>query len=93
MRTRYVNRTISNIVATCNIYNTDTKIIDEKKITLPARVNVKKLDKEITKVLPAGLKLLEVVTTETVEATYRMPESEFIKLATIVPAKVTVIEE
>lgn len=93
MRTRYVNRTISNIVATCNIYNTDTKIIDEKKITLPAGVNVKKLDKEITKVLPDGLKLLEVVTTETVEATYRMPESKFIELATIVPAKETVIEE
>lgn len=93
MRTRYVNRTISNIVATCNIYNTDTKIIDEKKITLPAGINVKKLDKEITKVLPDGLKLLEVVTTETVEATYRMPESKFIELATIVPSKETVIEE
>lgn len=93
MRTRYVTRKISNIVATCNIYNTDTKIIDEKKITLSAGVNVKKLDKEITKVLPEGLKLLEVVTTETVESTYRMPESMFIDLASIVPAKETVTEE
>lgn len=93
MRTRYVNRTISNIVATCNIYNTETKVIDEQKINLPAGVNIKKLDKEITKVLPKDSKLLEVVTTETVEATYRMPESKFIELATIVPAKETVIEE
>ena len=93
MRTRYVNRTISNIVATCNIYNTETKVIDEQKITLPAGVNLKKLDKEITKTLPNGLKLLEVVTTETVEASYRMPESQFVALATIVPAKETAIEE
>nr|DAL06091.1 MAG TPA: hypothetical protein [Caudoviricetes sp.] len=93
MRTRYVNRTISNIVATCNIYNTETKEIDEQKITLPAGVNIKKLDKEITKGLPNGSKLLEVVTTETVEATYRMPESQFVALATIVPAKETTIEE
>lgn len=93
MRTRYVNRTISNIVATCNIYNTETKDIDEQKIILPAGVNIKKLDKEITKELPNELKLLEVVTTETVEATYRMPESQFVELATIVPAKETTIEE
>lgn len=88
MRTRYVNRTITNIVATCNIYNTETKAIDEQKITLPSGVNIKKLDKEITKVLPKDSKLLEIVTTETVEATYRMPESQFVKLATIVPKKV-----
>lgn len=93
MRTRYVNRTISNIVATCNIYNAETKVIDEQKITIPAGVNIKKLDKEITKLLPKHSKLLEVVTTETVEATYRMPESMFIDLATIVPAKETVTEE
>ena len=88
MRTRYVNRTISNIVATCNIYNTETKVIDEQKITLSAGVNIKKLDKEITKVLPKESKLLEIVTTETVEVTYRMPESQFVELATIVPEKV-----
>lgn len=92
MRTRYINRTISNIVATCNIYNTETKAIDEQKITLPAGVNIKKLDKEITKVLPEGSKLLEVVTTETVEAVYRMPESQFVELATIVPKKETIEE-
>lgn len=93
MRTRYVNRTITNIVATCNIYNTETKEIDEEKVTLPAGVNIKKLDKEITMALPNGSKLLEVVTTETVEATYRMPESDFVKLAVIVPAKEASIEE
>lgn len=92
MRTRYVNRTISNIVATCNIYNTETKEIDEQKITLPAGVNIKKLDKEISKQLPETLKLLEVVTTETVEATYRMPEEKFVELATIVPQKADVNE-
>ena len=41
MRTRYVNRTITNIVATCNIYNTDTKEITEEKITLPSGVSEK----------------------------------------------------
>lgn len=93
MRTRYVNRTISNIVATCNIYNTETKDIEEQKITLPCGVKESKIEKEITKALSDGYKLLEVVTTETVEATYRMPESKFIELATIVPAKENVIEE
>lgn len=87
MRARYVNRTISNIVATCNIYNTETKAIDEQKITLPSGVNIKKLDKEIAKLLPEDAKLLEVVTTETVEATYRMSESQFIELASVVPNK------
>ena len=92
MRTRYVNRTISNIVATCNIYNTETKAIDEQKITLPRGVNASKIEKEISKQLSENSKLLEVVTTETVEASYRMPEAKFIKLATIVPQKADVNE-
>lgn len=92
MRTRYVNRTISNIVATCNIYNTETKAIDEKKIILPSGSTASKIEKEISKLLPETSKLLEVVTTETVEATYRMPESKFVELATIVPQKADVNE-
>lgn len=84
MRTRFVNRTITNIVATCNIYNTKTKDIDEQKITLPIGVTASKIEKEISKRLPETSKLLEVVTTETIEASYRMPETQFIELATIV---------
>lgn len=87
MRTRYVNRTISNIVATCNIYNNDTKEITEEKITLPAGVSEKKLEKEISKILATDKRLLEVVTTENVKAYYRMTESDFIEHATIVPQK------
>ena len=87
MRTRYVNRTITNIVATCNIYNTDSKEITEEKITLPSGVSANKLDKEISKILDNNKRLLEVVTTESVEACYRMTESDFIKHATIVPQK------
>ena len=67
MRTRYVNRTITNIVATCNIYNIDTKEITEEKITLSSGVSEKKLDKEISKILAPDKRLLEVVTTENVE--------------------------
>lgn len=89
MRTRYVNRTISNIVATCNIYDTTTKEITEEKITLPSGVTEKKLDKEISKMLDDNKRLLEVITTETVEAYYRMTESDFIANATIVPQKST----
>ena len=87
MRTRYVNRTITNIVATCNIYNTDTKDITEEKITLPSGVSEKKFDKEISKILAPNKRLLEVVTTENVEAYYRMTEWEFIEQATIVTQK------
>lgn len=87
MRSRYVNRTITNIVATCNIYNTDTKEITEEKITLPSEVSEKKLEKEISKILAPHKRLLEVVTTENVEARYRMTESDFINHATIVPQK------
>ena len=87
MRTRYVNRTITNIVATCNIYNTDTKEITEEKITLPSGVSEKKLDKEISKILAPNKRLLEVITTENVEAYYRMTESDFIEHATIVSQK------
>lgn len=93
MRTRYVNRTISNIVATCNLYNTETKAIDEQKITLPSGVSASKIEKEISKQLPENYKLLDVVTTETVEATYRMPETQFVELATIVPSKDATVEE
>ena len=89
MRTRYVNRTITYIVATCNIYNTDTKEITEEKITLPSGVSENKLDKEISKILAPNKRLLEVVTTENVEAYYRMTESDFIEHATIVPQKET----
>lgn len=85
MRTRYVNRTIKTIVATCNIYNTDTKEITEEKIILPSGVSDNKLGKEISKILATNKRLLEVVTTETVEAYYRMTESDFIEHASIVP--------
>ena len=87
MRTRYVNRTITNIIATCNIYNTDTKEITEEKIALPSGVSEKKLDKEISKILDTNKRLLDVVTTENVEAYYRMTESDFIEHATIVTQK------
>lgn len=87
MRIRYVNRTIVNTVATCNIFNTDTKEITEEKISLPGRVSEKKLDKEISKILDTNKRLLEVVTTENVQAYYRMKESDFIEHATIVPQK------
>lgn len=92
MRKRYVNRTISNIVATCNIYNTETKAIDEQKFTLPSGVSASKIEKEISKQLPETSKLLEVVTTETVKASYCMPETKFVELATIVPQKADVNE-
>ena len=87
MRTRYVNRTITNIVATCNIYNTDTKEITEEKITLQREVPQNKIEKEISKIIAPNKRLLEVVTTENVEAYYRMTESDFIEHATIVPQK------
>ena len=87
MRTRYVTRRITTIVATCNIYNADTKEITEEKIVLSSKVSEKKLDKEISKILSPNKRLLEVVTTETVEAYYRMTESDFIEHAKIVPQK------
>lgn len=89
MRKRYVNRTISNIVATCNIYDTTTKGITEEKITLPSGVSEKNLEKEISKMLDNNKRLLDVITTETIEAYYRMTESDFIANATIVPSKPT----
>ena len=87
MRTRYVNRTITNLVVTCNIYNTDTKEITEEKITLQSGVSEKKLEKEISNILAPNKRLLDVVTTENVEAYYRMTESDFIEHATIVTKK------
>lgn len=87
MRTRYVNRTIKSIVATCTIFYTDTKEIGEEKIVLPSGVTEKKLEKEISSILAPNKRLLEIVTTETVESYYRMTENDFIANATIVPAK------
>ena len=92
MRTRYVNRRITTIVATCNIYNSDTKEITEEKIVLSSKVSENKLDKEISKIISPNKRLLEVVTTETVKAYYRMTESDFIEHATIVPQKENVNE-
>lgn len=89
MRTRYVNRKINFIVATCNIYNADTKEITEEKITLPGGVSEKKLEKEISKFLAPNQRLLEVVTTENFESYYRMTELDFIEHATVVPNKET----
>ena len=92
MRTRYVTRRITTIVATCNIYNSDTKEITEEKIVLSSKVSENKLDKEISKIISPNKRLLEVVTTETVKAYYRMTESDFIEHATIVPQKENVNE-
>lgn len=88
MRTRFITRTIVSTVATCNVWNNATKEITEEKVTVGAGVTEKNLEKVITKELATDdKKLLEIVTTETVEAVYRMEENKFIELATIVPAK------
>lgn len=88
MRKRYITRRIVSTVATCNVWNNENKEITEEKVTVGAGVNEKNLEKVISKeLLGDGKKLLEIVTTETVEATYRMEENKFIELATIVPVK------
>ncbi len=88
MRTRFITRKIVNIVATCNVWNSATKEITEEKVTVSASVPEKNLEKVISKELATDdKKLLEIVTTETVEAVYRMEENKFIELATIVPTK------
>lgn len=88
MRTRFITRTIVSTVATCNVWNNATKEITEEKVTVGAGVTEKNLEKVISKeLLKDDKKLLEIVTTETVEAVYRMEESKFIELATIVPTK------
>lgn len=88
MRKRYITRTIVSTVATCNVWNNATRDITEEKVTVGAGVNEKNLEKVISKELSEdGRKLLEIVTIETVEAVYRMEESKFIELATIVPVK------
>ncbi|WP_302969487.1 hypothetical protein [Megamonas funiformis] len=88
MRKRYITRRIVSTVATCNVWNNESKEITEEKVTVGAAVNEKNLEKVITKeLLEDGKKLLEIVTTESVEAVYRMDEKKFIELATIVPVK------
>lgn len=88
MRKRYITRTIVSTVATCNVWDNATKEIIEEKVTVGAGVTEKNLEKAISKELATdGKKLLEIVTTETVEAVYRMEESKFIELASILPAK------
>jgi hypothetical protein len=88
MRTRFITRRIVNTVATCNVWNNATKEITEEKVIVSASVPEKNLEKAISKELATdGKKLLEIVTTETVEAVYRMEENKFIELATIVPVK------
>ena len=87
MRTRYVTRRITTIVTICNIYNAATKEITEEKIVLSSKVSENKLEKEISKILAPNKRLLEVVTTENVEAYYRMTETDFIEHATIVSKK------
>ena len=88
MRSRFITRTIVSTVATCNVWNNATKEIAEEKVTVGAGVTEKNLEKLISKELATDdKKLLEIVTTETVEAVYRMEENKFIELATIVPAK------
>lgn len=88
MRKRFITRKIVNTVATCNVWNNATKEITEEKVTVGASVPEKNLEKVISKELATDdKKLLEIVTTETVEAVYRMEENKFIELATIVPTK------
>lgn len=88
MRTRFITRKIDNTVATCNVWNNATKEITEEKVTVSASVPEKSLEKVISKELATDdKKLLEIVTTEAVEAVYRMEENKFIELATIVPTK------
>ena len=88
MRTRFITRKIVRTVATCNVWDNATKEIREEKITVGAGVPEEKLEKVIVKELATDdKKLLEIVTTETVEAVYRMEENKFIALATIVPTK------
>ena len=71
-----ITRTKLSLEVTVMVANTDTKAVETITKVIP-KVDEKKIQKELEKVLPANLKFVAVESTKEVEKLYGLEEAVF----------------
>ena len=89
-RVRMVTRTVYATVCECLCMNTDTAEVSKHEFILTGDVDEKDRLKLVKKTYENGsLVIAKIVSVTTKETLYGMPETEFIKLAKILPPRGT----
>ena len=76
-----ITRTITTIEAIAKVYNRETASIEDVAVVI-ADTPDEKVAKKIEKILPDGVKLVDVVDIKRVEKDYSMPVETFVANAT-----------
>ena len=89
-RVPMVTRTISSTTAKVLVVNITTKQTSEKKVTVPRTPD----EKHLMKAVEAAInneeeKAVTILSSEVVETLYGMEETEFIKVAAVLPPRGT----
>ncbi len=82
-RERYVTRTIEKVTLTAMVVDTTTATVKNVQMVLPSLEG--KSEAQVMKMVQSGLtdteKVVQIVSRETSEELYGMPEIEFLKMA------------
>ena len=75
-----ITRTKTSLVVKAMVANTETKVVESKEFTIP-KVDDKKIQKELEKVLPENLKFVAVESKVEKEILYGLEEAVYMQHA------------
>ena len=89
MRERMITRTVVSVNYDIMVVDTESKTVENITVTIPSgdTMTDKARDKAILASVPVDKLFVQVVSQTTSEVLYGMPESEFIKLAKVLPPR------
>ena len=88
-RERMVTRTVFTTNYNVMVVNMESKSVESITVTIPSAdaMTDKAREKAIKASIPDGKLFVQVVSQNTTEVLYGMPESEFIRLARVLPPR------
>ena len=89
MRERMITRTVITVNYDIMVVDPVSKTVDNITVPIPSGdvMTEKNRDKAIKASIPDGKLFVQVVSQNTTEVLYGMPESEFIRLAKVLPPR------
>ena len=89
MRERMITRTVITVNYGVMVVDSVSKTVDNITVSIPSGdvMTEKNRDKAIKASIPDGKLFVQVVSQNTTEVLYGMPESEFIRLARVLPPR------
>ena len=89
MRERMITRTVITVNYNIMVVDPESKTVENITVSIPSgdTMTEKNRDKAIKASIPDGKLFVQVVAQNTSEVLYGMPESEFIRLARVLPPR------